>query len=388
MRALMKSRLFAFAVFKAVFAIFAAVFFAAPPLFGQIAVTNLSDGETLSYSLALLEGTTEPGAERIVVENLSSSSGERILTGQAVAGRFKILAPLEPGENRLVLSTEKSRLDFSLVRRVSERERFVRLIGLIDPDAPDLAEPEYRALAGRMATAALLLQTAVAERMNDLGFGRRTFALEPEPGSIYPAVHLLRAARSISDSRRLESSALFDSIYREMSVRWPDDKARNLVVLNFARHGDTAASPLFSAASGGGHLALIGFATFGDWPASIGGVYAALTDETPLERGDSSSGEPGCRLRRAAAVSTTLGAALHELGHTFGLADAPEDAPKLDWMRQGFVHFGRVFLVEEPASAISSERRKITPDDEPAFFGENAQKLAESPWLNDSETEE
>lgn len=385
MRAFMKFRRSVFAAFKVIAAI---VFFVVPPLFGQIAVTNLSDGETLSYPLALLEGTTEPGAERIVVENLSSSSGERILTGQAVDGRFKILAPLEPGENRLVLSTENSRLDFSLVRRVSERERFVRLIGLIDPDAPDLTEPEYRVLAGRMATAALLLQTAVAERMSDLGFGRRTFALEPEPGSIYPAVHLLRAARTVSDGRLSESSALFDFIYRETSVRWPDDKARNLVVLNFTRRGDAAASPRFSAASGGGHLALVGFASFGDWPASVGGVYAALTDETPLERGDPSSAESAYRLCRAAAVSTTLGAALHELGHTFGLSDAPEDAPKLDWMRQGFVHFDRVFLIEEPASAISPERKKIMPDDEPAFFGENAQKLAESPWLNDSETEE
>ena len=377
------------------------VLFFVDSLFAQIVVTNLSDGETLAYPLALIEGTTEPEAARILVENLSSASGERILTGQAAGGRFKILAPLAEGENRLVLSTERSRLDFSLFCRPERSGRFVRLICLLDQDTPNPSEREYRRLTGRTATAALLLQTTVAERMNDLGFGRVTFRMEwesvsppmgtlaptSETRNLTPKVRLMRADRPTAEYRRMTPTALFDALYRETTVRFPGEEAGNLVVLNFARHQNDAL-PRFDAttASGGGNLALVGFASFEDWPETLGDVYPALTDESPIAHTLAGAfDESAYRHTRAAAVATTLGATLHELGHLFGLDDADAGAdtsvPKLDFMRQGFVHWDRIFLVEEPASALSAERQNVRPEEEPAFFEKNAEILQKTGWL-------
>ncbi|MBQ2850570.1 MAG: hypothetical protein IJE77_08815, partial [Thermoguttaceae bacterium] len=64
-----------------------------------IRIENFTSGEAVSYSVALLRGTA-PGVERgtVVVENLSSSRPTRVTRAPVVAGRFKVLVELTPGE--------------------------------------------------------------------------------------------------------------------------------------------------------------------------------------------------------------------------------------------------------------------------------------------------
>ena len=83
-----------------------------------IRIENFTSGEAVSYSVALLRGTA-PGVERgtVVVENLSSSRPTRVTRAPVVAGRFKVLVELVPGENRLTPAVGESRIDFLLTRR-------------------------------------------------------------------------------------------------------------------------------------------------------------------------------------------------------------------------------------------------------------------------------
>ncbi|MBQ1277840.1 MAG: hypothetical protein IIY07_04250, partial [Thermoguttaceae bacterium] len=92
-------------------------------------IENFANGDVISYSVALLRGTA-PGVERgtVVVENLSSSRSTRVTRAPVVAGRFKVLVELVPGENRLTLAVGDARIDFFLTRRPDDNPRFVRLI--------------------------------------------------------------------------------------------------------------------------------------------------------------------------------------------------------------------------------------------------------------------
>lgn len=242
-------------------------------------IENFTSGDAVSYSVALLRGTA-PGVERgtVVVENLSSSRPTRVTRAPVVAGRFKVLVELVPGENRLTLAVGESRIDFLLTRRPDDNPRFVRLIYFVDSTGDEtFATPEFwtandakndaeigkngedkAVLAGggpveastetartgektlnnfrtKIGTAALLWQTATAERLNDAGYGRRTFSLElDEAGD--PIVWGLRGEKTAAEYAALSETERFRAIYREIEAsNLANEFARYFVSVAFAR---------------------------------------------------------------------------------------------------------------------------------------------------------
>lgn len=270
-----------------------------------IRIENFTSGEAVSYSVALLRGTA-PGVERgtVVVENLSSSRPTRVTRAPVVAGRFKVLVELVPGENRLTPAVGESRIDFLLTRRPDDNPRFVRLIYFVDSTgAETFATPDFwtsaqaeitkngdigekeavltggseaagaavveqvaqdktvapneavKAVApgessaesartaektsnnfrAKIGTAALLWQTATAERLNDAGYGRRTFSLElDEAGD--PVVWVLRGEKTAAEYAALSETERFRAIYREIEAsNLANELARYFVSVAFAR---------------------------------------------------------------------------------------------------------------------------------------------------------
>ena len=357
-----------------------------------LTVTCPTDGETVETPLALIEGIAPPEAERIVVENLSSDSQDRILAGQTADGRFKILCPLEIGENRLLLATESQRVGITLFYRPKNDSPTVRILWFLDRDTPEPQGDERRKIIGKLDVAARLLQTAAAE--TGLLADGKTFVPEFNADRTVK-VRFFRAERSVAEYRRMTDTARFDAVYREIMLNFPADTARFLVFLptvsNVAptvggRAPAAFGGKIYSATSGsgqrhvehersfacggsplgGGRLALVGFESFDLWPDRPSDIYSALTDSNALKNRDQ---ESGYRQTRAGAVSTTLGATLHELAHTFGRADSPDGIlARRDMMNQGYAHFDRIFLVWEPPSALDDRGKGIAPEDEPLFL--------------------
>lgn len=237
-------------------------------------IENFASGDAVSYSVALLRGTA-PGVERgtVVVENLSSSRPTRVTRAPVVAGRFKVLVELVPGENRLTLAVGESRIDFLLTRRPDDNPRFVRLIYFVDSSGDEtFATPDFWTTDGKrgaqhrqneavkavvpgessaesartaektsnnfrakIGTAALLWQTATAERLNDAGYGRRTFSLElDEAGD--PVVWVLRGEKTAAEYAALSETERFRAIYREIEAsNLANELARYFVSVAFAR---------------------------------------------------------------------------------------------------------------------------------------------------------
>jgi len=259
-----------------------------------IRIENFTSGEAVSYSVALLRGTA-PGVERgtVVVENLSSSRPTRVTRAPVVAGRFKALVGLTPGENRLTLAVGESRIDFFLTRRPDDNPRFVRLIYFVDSNGDEtFATPEFwtandaknaeigqnrgneavladdatveastetarigektsNNFRAKIGTAALLWQTATAERLNDAGYGRRTFSLElDETGA--PVVWVLRGEKTATEYAALSETERFRAIYREIEAsNLASEFARYFVSVAFARKlGETEATEAVGAGDG------------------------------------------------------------------------------------------------------------------------------------------
>ena len=509
-------------------------------------IENFASGDAISYSVALLRGRA-PGVERgtVVVENLSSSRATRVTRAPVVAGRFKVLVELTPGENRLTLAVGGARIDFVLTRRPDDNPRFVRLIYFVDSTGDEtFATPDFwttdeaemaqirrigeneatlTSVSGtsgvrnvaenrqnegvetiltsesatesaqngenasnnfraKIGTAALLWQTATAERLNDAGYGRRTFSLELDDAGD-PVVWVLRGEKTAAEYAALSETERFRAIYREIEAsNLASEFARYFVSVAFARKlGETAGTGTISesrksaevgeetqnkavatfeaaederiktfltistigateekgendedaaieedkvggeteriegtggiggnsaagengatgkdgavggiaergrpgstwarVALGGGSVAALDASTLFSWPDSLVDVADAFADARPIS--EDFAADSGFRRTRWGLTASTLGAGLHELGHSFGLDHSPEPT---DFMSRGFDRFNRIFTVVEPPDANSPNAVESVFDDESAatWTPESANRLIRSRWI-------
>src|SRR5207253_500131 len=79
-----------------------------------------------------------------------------------------------------------------------------------------------------------------------------------------------------------------------------------------------------------------------------------------------------------ACASTTIGAALHELGHTFGL---PHSNDPRDMMTRGFDYFNRAFTFVDPESRINPKPLVFKDETAACFAPISASALVASPWF-------
>lgn len=90
-----------------------------------IHIKNLLEGETLTYSLALVRGKAPLGCTYIRVRNGGGNGSHRNTTSEwpVVAGDFRVLVELQRGVNRFELEAGGFKRKFSLVYE----PRFTRL---------------------------------------------------------------------------------------------------------------------------------------------------------------------------------------------------------------------------------------------------------------------
>jgi hypothetical protein len=345
-----------------------------------IRVTNHIPGETVRYPVVLLRGTLDDlAAEKITVTNLTSKRSSRTWTGVAYKGRFKTLAELVPGDNTLSLRVGSKERRFGLVYKPQTNPYKVRVVWLTDKSgderylAPDrMAVQDYRS---RVDVAMKLMQTFTAERMNDLGYGRVTFSLDFDEHGRVP-IQTMKGHLSAEEYHELSDQDRYRVINRWLNEKENLAQIKTLAFTSFTRYDAARRKGQSHAHLGNGNLALSSTAGVYTWPASLDEVQSVLADSTPLS--EALLDDSALRGVVWAQATTTIGSALHELGHAFGL---PHSKERFDIMTRGFDFMNRAFVLWEPPSKLEKSWRLGHDIEIPAFQRVSAGYLAASRWF-------
>ena len=354
----------------------------------EITLENYSDGDVVRYPVVLLRGRVV-GRENevVIIENLSSSLPSRIVRTSTCRGRFKALMELTEGVNHLSIASGSARLDISLFYHRSSNKHFVRLILFLDSSGEDnFAVPEEWTNAHRPSlrseelfhkfqTAALLWQTATAERLYDAGYGRRTFTLETDRrGRVI--VWKQRGKKSSEEYFAKSEVERFREIYKEIVSGSAFDKnACYFILTAFSGENEIAGRMYGRVALGVDNVAMFDSATFFSCPDEVGDAPEYFSDPSVVS--SQWFRDSAYRNTRWALTSSTLGAGLHELGHAFGLSHSTDPN---DFMSRGFDRFNRIFTLVEPPSSLSPGG-EFKDDEVVEWTSSTAPKLIRSPWI-------
>jgi len=320
-----------------------------------IRLGNYSGGETIRYTVPLIRGTLADAEETVVtLLNTTSTRETREMKGIAYKGQFKVLAELLPGENKLVLKAGKHEFPFTLNYKAQTNPYYVRCIYLTDntcaTEYQTPLENDAQDYASKLDTCLKTMQCFTAERMNDLGFGRATFNLElDDNGKV--KVYVYKCPAPAETYYKMNDQAWYSNINSRLEKQYPTKFAKNFVVAAYTRFDPATQKVMAHTALGGGGQALFGSGDMFTWPRKLSDVQNAFMDTTAIDPKKVFSDSVG-RHAFWAAASTTIGACLHELGHTFGLPHSREPA---DIMTRGIDQFNRVFTFVDAISATNKQ---------------------------------
>lgn len=345
-----------------------------------IRLSNYAENETIRHSVPLLRGELPASAKMLVVVNESSQRTTRELKGVVHKGRFLALAELVPGENRLLIKSGPHQRRLTLNYKPQTNPHVVRMIYLTDnsgaTDYQTQRKDDPQNYADKLGVAAKLMQSFTAERLYDLGFGRVTFNLElDEQGKV--KVHTLQGARPAADEYRLPDGQWWGQVAALVNEKLPDPRAKNVVIAAYTRKDAATGRVLGHTALGGGNLGLFGSGGLFSWPGALSDVFEAFSDTTAVDSVRIHDDSVG-RSTFWGLLSTTLGATLHELGHTF---DLPHSTQPMDIMTRGFDHMNRVFSLIEPPPRGGQKHYEFTEREIACFAPVSAASLKASPWF-------
>lgn len=367
----------------------------APPTTGVVRVSNLVHGEVLPYSLCLLDGTAPATASAVCVAVGDAPAA----TFPAVGGLWKGAVDLAAGPNRLTLTlppaaaaggrddsggttTLTLTYDAASDGAGAPGTKSVRLVWLSSADGDGSFEVPPAPHAGwdvphtaadgaaRLRTAGRLMQAATAEMMARQGLGRRTFRLAEG------VTHLTLAGMPTTTARRMGGHELWSAVYAAADGCARRDDYIDVAVMSFTCWDAAARKVRAHTALGGGRLGLFGGSAVWAWPAATAAVGTTFTDTRPVD--GAVCLDDGGRGRVWALAATTVGAALHELGHCLSLphpclAVAADRGGGI--MARGFDHLNRLLAVTEGGRPLTCEA------DEPFWDRGCAVRLRWHPWM-------
>lgn len=351
---------------------------AALPLAPTLTVTNLKNGDAYPCPVALVRGeTTSP---RVAVLNAEFDDEDGRNDVASFDGRYAVLIPLRSGNNRLTVmaGTASKRLTVRF-DPPSTPYRVVPVYVTANDGDTRYASPrpdddyDFRA---RIGTAALLMQVLTAERLNELGFGRKCFALDLD-GRGRPLVRTLKLEQPASELRPRDGGDLWGFLYGILDKLYPFDRNKAMTVMAFTSYDGTTQKAQAHTALGGGGLGLFGGAATWSWPRNLREADDVFLDATVIDP-TKALDDSAYRSTVWGLASTTMGAVLHEMGHTFGLPHV--DDPN-DLMSRGFDRFNRFFVAFEP-NRKGRQDAKVHPLSDAAYWNPYyAAQLAAHPWF-------
>lgn len=356
----------------------------------KIKLDNLENGEIVKHSLLLIKGhirqqrqTKNCREQQILLQVREDNSVQaatwelQIRSKISRTGQFKLLCDL--GRHELESDNTKIplKLNFSYCNIVHQCEILYestaysknnyRLQSLYitccnqKPTAEQLNEN-----CEKINLNLRLVQSVYAEQLRSAGYGRRTYTLNSD-------CKLFESRLTCEEVWKQSEENLWQNFAKEIlnSSTWGgEDKLKFVAFIGCTKYDGAvvAATGDFSysnirkhlkghAALGGGGLALFGAAYLYAWPQSFDEIKACfgsnkLVDLTQLPD------DSNYRRTYGGVYATTLGAVVHEIGHTFDLGHTKDGV-----MGNGFDYINRVFTIDNLTEHLPERVIQLTVSD-------------------------
>jgi hypothetical protein len=224
----------------------------------------------------------------------------------------------------------------------------------------------------------LMMQTFSAERMNDIGMGRKTFNLElDDKGKV--VVHVVKCDKTAQEVFTMGGGRgkLFSYLAGQTNKNLPSKTTRNVIYAAFSRFNPETKQNMAYTALGGGNTAVFGGSNMYCYPSRLADIQKAFMDSTAIDT-DRFSSDSAARHTFWANASTSIGATLHETGHTFDLPHVR------DWtgiMSRGFDFFSRFWTLQEAPKRGQTKLSDFKEERSAKFELGSAAFLNSSPWF-------
>ncbi|XP_055909745.1 uncharacterized protein LOC129944389 [Eupeodes corollae] len=207
-----------------------------------------------------------------------------------------------------------------------------------------------------------LLQCLYAEKLNESGFGRRTFVLKSR-------CQIFKSNLDVEEALKLSQEELWNKFAYEIinSEHGNDPKVKFVAFIGCTKYepitdGDFSYENIKrhikgNAALGGGGLALFGSGFFYSWPSKFEDIIDCFenNEKVDLER---FADDSNYRRTYSGVYATSLGAVCHEIGHIFDLGHTNDGV-----MGNGFDYLNRVFTIDKLTESLPD--RIIGPQTQP-----------------------
>ncbi|MCB0060080.1 MAG: hypothetical protein KDE45_23740 [Caldilineaceae bacterium] len=312
---------------------------------GSLTVDNFNNNATLYYDLPLLKGTA-PGSSSVTVTTATSS-----VQWSVNDGRWRAFVPLNRGRNDILFETNNGhKYSFTLHFELPSGSRFVRMVYPRGNDstgafqAPENQPHGIENAERRLALAGRILQSLTAELLVEAGATRQTFALlRNDDGTV--VVDTPVSNLPVEQLHQMSGLDLYYHLHDRLSSLPNRERVKDIAVIADTYY-DAGTGQLYAhTALGGERLALFGGSTLYSFPEDVGEIESHFVDTSPIEA--YLFPEYGRRREYWAAFTTSIGAMLHEVGHSFGLAH-PAEPQTGDIMQRGFDYLNRAAATTEP----------------------------------------
>lgn len=304
-------------------------------------ITNLKAGDVLRSSVVVVRGKAPDGKVEI-----SREGGPR-MTFEAVGGTFAAPVELKEGANTIKVSAGGETQSRRIVWLPAKSAYKVRVVYLQASDEP---EPNIMELSGttkldviaRTSTSVKLMQGFCEDHFRSSGQMDRTFSVDYLADG-HVKIDFVTLKETGDSLRSKDGNSLWSQLYSELSKIYDFDREKILAIMGFTRYDAATQKSTGHTALGGGSLGLFGSGSMRYWPKSVQDSFRAFHDVTPVDP-KVSFDDSGLRFRAWANASTTIGAMMHEMGHTFGL---PHTIDGRCIMSRGFDQFGSALFGTE-----------------------------------------